>query len=145
MLLEMVKQNKVDLDFSNYAILLRGIPKIGKTSLYHEIIKAKYGTPNAGLLIPFEKGYSAIDGLNVFPITILPTTTINGTDRHGWDVFVDIVKEVIATRENNGIKVLCIDTVDEFMTVVQNKVCKLSAIETKKPCKSINEAYGGLI
>lgn len=142
MLLNMVKQNKVDLDFSNYAILLRGAPKIGKTSLYHEIIKAKYGE-QGGLLIPFEKGYSAIDGLNVFPVTLLPVTNINGVERHGWDVFTDIVKEVISTRETNGIKVICIDTIDEFMTVVQNKVCKLSAIETKKPCKSINDAYGG--
>lgn len=142
-LLDKVKHNNIDLDIARYVYLLRGGIKTGKTTLYADIIKEKYGTPDAGLLLPFEKGYSAIDGINVFPYTILPTTTIDGVDKHGWDIFTEIVRDLVKNRNEVPYKIICIDTVDEFMTVVCDKVCKLSIVETKKPCKSINDAYGG--
>lgn len=142
-LLSKVKKNKVALNFENYCILLRGEPKSGKSTLYSEIVNEFYGTPDAGLLIPFEKGYSAIDNVNVFPYTILPETKIDGVTKQGWDVLVELVDEIIATKEENGIKIICIDTVDEFMRVATSKVIKLSIKETGKPCKSINDAFSG--
>lgn len=113
------------------------------TTLYSDLVKEFYHDTSKGLLIPFEKGYSAISDINVFPITILPKTKIDGVERDGWDVFSDLVNELIETRETNGVKMVCIDTVDEFMKVAIEKVKRLSIIETGKPCKSINDCFGG--
>ena len=142
-LLSKIKKNKVALNFENYCILLRGEPKSGKSTLYSEIVNEFYGTPDAGLLIPFEKGYSAIDNVNIFPYTVLPEMKIDGVTKHGWDVFVELIDEIIATKDENGIKIVCIDTVDEVMRVATSKIMKLSVKETGKPCKSLNDAFGG--
>lgn len=142
-LLDKVKKNEVILGFEDYCFLLRGEPKSGKSSLYADLIKEFYHDTSKGLLIPFEKGYSAINDINVFPITILPKTKIDGVEKDGWDVFVSLVNELIETKDTNGIKMVCIDTVDEFMKVAIEKVKRLSVIETGKPCKSINDAFSG--
>lgn len=142
-LLSKVKKNEVVLGFEDYCFLLRGQEKSGKTSLYADLVKEFYGDTTKGLLIPFEKGYSAISDINVFPITILPKTKIDGIEKDGWDIFSELVNELIETRDENGIKLICIDTVDEFMKVAIEKVKRLSIIETGKPCKSINDCFGG--
>lgn len=142
-LLDKVKKNEVILGFEDYCILLRGEPKSGKTSFYADLVEKFYHDTSKGLLIPFEKGYSAINNINVFPLTILPKMKVDGTEKDGWDVFVALVNELIETKNTNGIKMVCIDTVDEFMKVAIEKVKRLSVIETGKPCKSINDAFGG--
>ncbi len=142
-LLDKVKKNEVILGFEDYCILLRGEPKSGKTSFYADLVEKFYHDTSKGLLIPFEKGYSAINNINVFPLTILPKMKVDGTEKDGWDVFVALVNELIETKDTNGIKMVCIDTVDEFMKVAIEKVKRLSVIETGKPCKSINDAFGG--
>ena len=142
-LLNKVKKNEVVLGFEDYCFLLRGEPKNGKTSFYADLVKEFYGDTTKGLLIPFEKGYSAINDINVFPIIILPKTKIDGVEKDGWDIFSELVNELIETRDENGIKLICIDTVDEFMKVAIEKIKKMSIIETGKPCKSINDAFGG--
>lgn len=144
-LLNKVKKNEVILGFEDYCFLLRGQEKSGKTSLYADLVKEFYGDTTKGLLIPFEKGYSAINDINVFPITILPKTKIDGIEKDGWDIFSELVNELIETRDENGIKLICIDTVDEFMKVAIEKIKRMSIIETGKPCKSINDCFGGLI
>ena len=142
-LLSKVKKNEVVLGFEDYCFLLRGECKSGKSSFYADLIKEFYHDTSKGLLIPFEKGYSAINDINVFPITILPKTKIDGVEKDGWDVFTSLVNELIETKDTNGIKMVCIDTVDEFMKVAIEKVKRLSIIETGKPCKSINDAFSG--
>lgn len=142
-LLQKVRKNEVILGFENYCFLLRGAEKSGKTSFYSDLVKEFYHDTSAGLLIPFEKGYSAISDINVFPYTILPKTRIDGKERDGWDVFAELVNELITTKETNGIKIVCIDTVDEFIKVAIEKVKRMSIQETGKPCKSINDAFGG--
>ncbi len=142
-LLGKVRKNEVVLGFEEYCFLLRGEEKSGKTSFYADLVKEFYKDSSAGLLIPFEKGYSAISDINVFPYTILPKTKIDGKERDGWDIFTELVNELIETKATNGIKLVCIDTVDEFFKVAIEKVKRLSVQETGKPCKSINDAFGG--
>ena len=142
-LLKMAKTNEVKFDLANYVILLRGEAKSGKTTFYSQVVKELYNDTSKGLLIPFEKGYSAIQGVNVFPETIIPSMVINGQPMTGWKVFTEIVDEVCQLKGEDKINIVCIDTVDEFLKVAEAEVCKLSRIKTKKPCESVDSAFGG--
>jgi hypothetical protein len=140
--LNKVKLNEVTAMLEQYTFLVMGTPKSGKTSLYRDFVLSHYGTPSAGLLIPFEKGYSAISNINVLPFTILNETEIDGDKREGWKVFVEIIDDLVSP-ENKDIKMVCIDTIDEFLEVASKHICKISAQETGKPCRSLNAAFGG--
>lgn len=141
--LSKVKKNEVKVCLSEYLFLIRGEAKIGKTTFYANLIEKFYGTPEAGLLIPFETGYKAISNLNLFPYTISEETNIDGEIMSGWSVFKGIVDELVKTAGQNGIKAICIDTVDRFIDVAVAETIRQSRIKTKKPCSSINEAFNG--
>ncbi|MGL4970720.1 MAG: AAA family ATPase, partial [Cetobacterium sp.] len=120
------------------------------TTLYADIVKEFYGKEEAGFMIPFETGYKAIDGLNVFGQTISPgknyvfnDETGENEEYNGWKLFTTIVNDLVATRKETEIKVVCIDTVDRFFDVAIEETLRLSRIETKKPCKSLNDAFNG--
>lgn len=144
-------KNVVKACLSEYLILLRGEEKSGKTTFYADLVKEFYGSEEAGFMIPFETGYKAINNINVFGQTISPgknyvyNPDMECDDEYtGWALFTAIVDDLVATRKDNGIKVVCIDTIDRFYDVAIEEVLKLSRIETKKPCKSLNDAFGGL-
>ena len=142
--LSKIKKNEVKFGLENYVFLLMGVPKSGKTSTFANIVNEMYdGDFSKGLLIPFEKGYSAIDNVNIFPYTIVPEMIIDDVNYDGWDVFTQLVDEIVNTPEEERIKIVAIDTIDEFMNVAINEVCRQSRIKTKKPCDSINSAFGG--
>lgn len=146
-----MKKNVVKACLSEYLILLRGEPKIGKSQLYANLVTEFYGTPDAGFMIPFETGYKAINNINVFGQTISAGKnfvynheTKEEEEYTGWKLFVKLVDELVLTRKENGIKVVCIDTIDRFFDVAIEEVLRASRIETKKPCKSLNDAFSGL-
>lgn len=141
--LQKVKKNEVKFGLENYVFLLRGIPKSGKSSFYAKLIEDMYGDSSKGLLIPFEKGYSAINGVNVFPYTITPELVIDDETFTGWEVFTSLVDELCALPAEEKPKIIAIDTIDEFVSVASEEVCRLSRLKTKKPCDSIDAAFGG--
>jgi hypothetical protein len=57
--------NTIQVALENYKHLLRGQIKLGKTTLYRDIILEAYGSPEYGLLISpsNETGFRAIDNL----------------------------------------------------------------------------------
>ncbi|MGL6023763.1 MAG: AAA family ATPase [Fusobacteriaceae bacterium] len=143
-------KNVVKACLSEYLILMRGEPKVGKSTLYADLVKEFYGKEEAGFMIPFETGYKAIDGLNVFGQTISPGKNCVFNDEtgeeeeyNGWKLFTMIVDDLVETRKDNGIKVVCIDTIDRFFDVAIEETLRMSRIETKKPCKSLNDAFNG--
>lgn len=145
-----MKKNIVKACLSEYLILLRGEEKSGKTTFYSDLVKEFYGTPDAGFLIPFETGYKALNGLNVFDHTITPTKnfiynpdTDCDEEYTGWKLFTTVIDDLVENRKENGVKVVCIDTIDRFYDVAIEEVMRLSRIDTKKACKSLNEAFGG--
>ena len=142
--LSKVKKNEVKFGLDNYVFLLRGVPKSGKSSTYAEIVKEMYGDSSKGLLIPFEKGYSAIKDVNVFPYTIVPEMEIDGEHYTGWSVFCDLVDEICNLEGEDKIHIVAIDTVDELINVGIEEVCRISRVKNKKPCDSIDMALGGL-
>ena len=142
-LLGKIKKNEVALTLEDYTLLLLGEPKSGKTSLFANLVEEFYQDSTKGLLIPFEKGYRAINNVQVFPHTIMDDMIIDGSTEYGWDVFCDLVQELVETKEENGIKILCIDTIDEFLEVASTAVMRASFKHNGKISKSLNDAFGG--
>ena len=59
--------NVIKPDIKNLSIYLRSTKKFGKTTLFRDMILAKYGDPSRGLLVGCgnEIGYKMLDNLNV--------------------------------------------------------------------------------
>lgn len=91
-----IKKNKVSTKLSDLKITVAGRQKVGKTSLFYEILKREGGL-DTGLLFAFEKGYNLIDGINVL-------------DVDSWSDFVDAIDDL--EEDNEGFVYVCIDTVD---------------------------------
>ena len=91
-----IKKNKVSTKLSDLKITVAGRQKVGKTSLFYEILKREGGL-ETGLLFAFEKGYNLIDGINVL-------------DVDSWSDFIDAIDDL--EQDNEGFVYVCIDTVD---------------------------------
>ncbi|MGL4792446.1 MAG: AAA family ATPase [Aeromonas jandaei] len=138
------KKNVIRALLEDYAFMILGKEKSGKTTLFFELTTAKYGTTDAGAIIPFEKGYSALNDALVLTtedeITGEPKPFIDE-----WEQFVEIVDDLVENRMTDyaDTKALLIDTADRFYKSVEAYTISESVRLTKKPCKSINDAFAG--
>lgn len=125
--------NKIATDIKQLSIYIRTLKKFGKTTLFRDVIIEKYGDPEKGLLVGLgaEIGYTLLDNLNKTHIE----TYKDLVDLKNW-----LIKE--KGKEHN-IEMLAFDVAEELIPIVEKEVIRLSIIDTKKPCKSINAAYGG--
>jgi hypothetical protein len=124
--------NKIKVDIGSYRHYWRGIKKIGKTTMFRDLVYAQYGDYKYGLLISTgnETGYKALDN-------------IYAADAPTWDKFVEIVDDLVKSKEENDFKIVAIDTVDELVEIATNKAMEMHQHTTKKIAKSINEVFGG--
>lgn len=132
-MLKKAKLNTINLDLSNYYYFLQGVEKIGKTTFFRDLIAELYNNDSSkGLLIAVgkEKGYKALD--NIYAV-----------DVETWAEFDELVKELVATKGTNGIEFLGVDTHDELVEIAEKECIRLSRVETGKPCKTLNAAFGG--
>ena len=137
------KINRIKADLGSYPhYMLLGIRKIGKTTFVRDLIKEKYGDATKGLLISCgaENGYHALDDLQVEEAKVFNQEYDEETDSRG---FVQIVDDVVENNKEYGIKLIAIDTLDCLYDIAAQEAIRLSRKETGKPCKSINEAFGG--
>lgn len=125
--------NKIITDIKNLTIYIRTLKKFGKSTLFRDVVLEKYGDPERGLLVGLgaEIGYNLLDDLNKTHIE----TYQDLIELKNW-----LIKE--KGKEHN-IEIIAFDVVDELMPIVEKEVMRLSVIDTKKPCKSINAAFGG--
>lgn len=125
--------NKIVTDIKNLTIYIRTLKKFGKSTLFRDTVLEKYGDPERGLLVGLgaEVGYNLLDDLN-------------RTHIETWAELNELKKWLIEQkgREHN-IELIAFDVVDELMPIIEKEVIRQSVIDTKKPCKSINAAYGG--
>jgi predicted transcriptional regulator len=126
------KVNKIKLDIGSYRHYWRGIKKIGKTTLFRDLILEEYGDPNKGLLISMgnETGYQALDGLTY-------------DEAKKWETFEEIVDDLVSNRKDNEFKLIAFDTVDELVAITVDYAMRLHKSRTGKDAKSINEVLGG--
>lgn len=123
--------HKVVADAFAYKYILAGRPKAGKTSLAYGIVKEKYdGDLSKLLLIAFEKGYNALDG-------------IYAEDVNEWDDFKDLVDDLVDEKDEVSFKVLALDTVDVMGKMATDYVLKTQSRKDGKRYTAINDlAYG---
>ena len=125
--------NKITADIANISIYLRSTKKFGKTTLFRDVIMAKYGDPERGLLIACgnEQGYAMLDNLNVVNID-------------NYKDLVDLCNWLIKEKGNeHNIEIVAFDTGDELALIADKETIARSKEETGKPCKSIKGAFGG--
>jgi len=129
--LSKVKGHKVVADVFQYKYIIAGRPKSGKTSLIHGIIKEKFdGDLSKLLLIAFEKGYSALDG-------------VHADDINDWNDFIELVDELVESKDDITYKVLALDTVDVMGKMATDYVLKTQSRKDGKRYTAINDlAYG---
>lgn len=130
-ILNNIKPHKVEADVFSYKYVIAGRPKSGKTSLVYGIIKEKYdGDLSKLLLIAFERGYNALDG-------------IYAQDINEWEDFIELVDELVENKDDLPFKVLGLDTVDVMGRMATEYVLKVQGRKDKKKYSAINDlAYG---
>jgi hypothetical protein len=129
--LSKIKSHKVVADVFQYKYVVAGRPKSGKTSLVHGIVKQKFnGDLSKLLLIAFEKGYNALDG-------------IHADDINSWEDFRELVGELVESKDEITYKVLSFDTVDAMGKMATDYVLRTQSRKDSKRYTAINDlAYG---
>lgn len=129
-----LKPNTVQVLLEQYLHVCIGVRKSGKTTLFRDLIHTRYnGDMTKGLLIPFEIGFKALDG-------IIPTDPFDS-----WSEFENMVDELIIDKEELPYRFLCIDTIDEMVVMAENEAIRFynSRVEPSKRAKTLNEVGGG--
>lgn len=125
--------NTIANDIKNVSIYLRSVKKWGKSTLFRDVLLAKYNDLSRGVLV--ECGLETGDTMLNANMTHLDT----------YKDFMEFKKWLIETKgKEHNIELVCFDTADEMMPVFEKEVIRLSNIENpQKPCKSILAAFGG--
>lgn len=126
--------NHISTDIKDLTIYLRTIKKWGKSTLFRNVILAKYGDPSCGLAVGCgkEKGEKLLDNLNVTRIQ----TYKDAIELKQW-----LIEK--KGKEHN-IKIIAFDTVDELVPIFEKETIRISNIENPtKKAKTINAAMGG--
>ena len=124
--------NEPKVALESFRHYLRGEKKIGKTSLFRDLILEYYGDPKYGLLIApgNETGFKALDRL--YAVEALT-----------WEDFCDIIDDLVLNKADNEFKIIAIDTVDELIAIAEEKVLKIHYQRKGEKATSINGALGG--
>jgi hypothetical protein len=126
-----IKPNEVRVRLEDYIHLMLGEGKTGKSTMFRNLVNLHYkGDMSKGLLLAFEPGYKALDGLYA-------------QDIEDWDDWDEIQDELVEDRENLPYKFLAIDTIDKFVDMAIDKTLRESKKKDGKKVESINSAFGG--
>jgi len=125
--------NTVATDIKNVSIYLRSVKKWGKSTLFRDVVLAKYNDLSRGVLV--ECGLESGDTMLNANMTHLDT----------YKDFVEFKKWLIETKgTEHNIEMVCFDTADEMMPIFEKEVIRLNNIENpQKPVKTIKAAFGG--
>lgn len=137
-----IKKNVIKTNIGSYVHYIRGVKKSGKSTLFRDLVLLENNQDETkGLLISFgdEDGYKSLDKLQYEAVE---SWDMNENER-GERGFVQLVDDLVANNEEYGINMVCYDTIDKLIDIATKEVLKLSARETGKPCKSLNDAFGG--
>lgn len=126
--------NVIKPDIKNLSIYLRSTKKFGKTTLFRDVILAKYGDPERGLLVGCgnEVGYKMLDNLNY-------------TQVKTYKELVELADWLISEKgKEHNIEIVAFDTGDELALIADAETIRQSNIENpNKKVKSIKAAFGG--
>lgn len=134
-MLNNVKVNKVSKNImEGYKVTVAGVPKSGKTSLFAELVQRTYGSLDKGLIVAFEKGYGAIEGVHAIDIP-------------DWETFTDLVDDLTDEKylkQEDRYRVLALDVMDiASRLLLQFVVKRASRIDGVKYNKLNDIPWGG--
>jgi hypothetical protein len=112
---------------------IMGVRKFGKTTLWADMIREKFGDPSKGLLVScgLEHGTNMIDNIN--------TTHIDN-----YKDLTELKKWLVETKgTDHDIEMICFDSAEELFTIFEAETIRRSNIETGKQVRSIKAAYSG--
>ena len=109
-----LQPNKVRVNLEDYVIILMGEKKTGKSTLFRDLVNLHYkGDMSKGILMQFESGANALDGLYSPEIM-------------DWDDWEDYVDDFIENKDSIPFRLICVDTIDEFVRMAIDKTLYLS-------------------
>ena len=112
---------------------IMGVRKFGKTTLWSDMIREKFGDPSKGLLVScgLEHGTNMIDNIN--------TTHIDT-----YKDMMELKKWLIETKgDEHDIQMICFDSAEELFSIFETETIRRSNLETGKQVRSIKAAYSG--
>ena len=124
--------NTIKPDIKNLSIYLRSTKKFGKTTLFRDVILAKYGDPSRGLLVGCgnEVGYKMLDNINTTQVT-------------SYKDLIELKEWLINEKgKEHNIEIIAFDTGDELALIADQQTIKISNIEN--PAKKVKSFIGGL-
>ena len=124
--------NEPKVALESFRHYLRGTKKVGKSTLFRDLIVEYYGDPKYGLMIApgNETGFKALDNLYAM-------------EAQTWEDFCEIVDDLVLNKADNEFKIIAIDTVDELIAIAEEKVLKIHYQRKGEKATSINAALGG--
>lgn len=126
-------KNEVKVDIASYMHYIRGVKKVGKTTLFNDIVSIiSNGTMEKGLLISLgdEDGYKTLDGLIVAKAS-------------DWQELTEIIDELVENKKDNDFDFIGLDTVDELFNIGTDEVLRLHKKKNGKVAETLNAAFGG--
>lgn len=135
------KKNNVKIDLGSYShYFIMGQPKVGKTTLMYELAKNVYSLDEM-LLISCgnEQGFNSLDGIQYEEVLKFNKKE----DENGDRGFVQVVDDIVKNYKEYGLKMVVVDTQDTLYDIAIEQVMKEHLQQTGKPCKSLNDCFGG--
>lgn len=100
--------NEVSRDLKGKIVTIYGEPKVGKTTTATKFEKS--------LLVAFEKGYNALPGIMVQPVT-------------RWKEFKDVLKELAKPETKKLFSTIVIDTADLAFDAAEKFICNREGVD----------------
>jgi len=124
--------NKPKVDIGSYRHYWRGTPKVGKTTMFRDLILSAYGSPEYGFLISLgnEYGHEALN--NVVAVKA-----------EAWKDFIFYVDDLVKNKADNNFKLIALDTVDQLVAIARKRVYELHREIFKWDAKSDETLMGG--
>lgn len=138
------KKNHVKVDPTAYSFMLLGEPKIGKTTVLKEAAEKLVGE-NGYMFVELgrERGADAIENINHINCPEYHMDYDEETNSVGWDELVCDIEEN-KTTEYADLKLILMDTYDQYINISQNESLRLFNKENPdKRAKTLNGAWGG--
>jgi GTPase SAR1 family protein len=114
-----IQPNQPKAILSEYFILCYGVGKAGKTTLFYKLAQSEYiGGLDKALLVAFEEGYKALNGIHAVSI-------------NEWKDFIALVDQLVEHREQITYKWIGLDTLDYLYQYATDFVVKRERIAKK--------------
>lgn len=136
------KMNQVKASLNSYPpYLIMGLPKVGKTTLFRDLVLYNYHDAKKGLLISFgdEEGYNALDKLQY---EVAEEWDMEEDERGNRGV-VQIVDDLVENKEKYGIEMVGLDTLDAMVDVSIQEVYEIHRRLKGSYPESLNSALNG--